>query len=132
MAMELYHTHNISDVLHMMGHLTVVSVRPSQLVTCKDPVSFEDVEVKELVHPALLNYLSSRGISSDISKGQCVEVHYKSQGKNYFAVGFRNDAGGYELRNPYFKRCISPKTITTITNHKTVCHVFEGFIDYLA
>ena len=132
LAMELYHTYNISDVLHMMSHSTVVSVRPSQQVTCKGPVSFEDVEVKELAHPALLNYLLSRGISPDISKGQCVEVHYKNHGKNYFAIGFRNNAGGYELRNPYFKGCISPKAITTITNHETVYHVFEGFIDYLS
>ena len=61
-----------------------------------------------------------------------MEIHYKRNGKNYFAIGFKNDAGGYELRNPYFKGCIAPKTITTIVNYETECHVFEGFMDYLS
>lgn len=56
----------------------------------------------------------------------------QENGKSYFAIGFKNDAGGYELRNPYFKGCIAPKAITTIANHETECHVFEGFMDYLS
>lgn len=132
LAMELYHTNNIPEVLRMMSHSTVIPVRSSQPTTRQEPAPFEDIEVRELAHPALLSYLSTRGINSDIGKSLCVEMHYKSNGKNYFAVGFRNDAGGYELRNPYFKGCIAPKEITTITSHEAECHVFEGFIDYLS
>ena len=73
-----------------------------------------------------------RGVDSITAKRQCVEIHYKSAGKRYFAIGFKNDAGGYELRNPYFKGCIAPKAITTIRNHETACHIFEGFVDYLS
>lgn len=132
LAMELYHTQNVSEIIRMMSHLTIMPMCPTQQAPCQESASFEDIEVGELVHPALLGYLSSRGINSIIGKSQCVEIHYKKGGKNYFAIGFKNDAGGYELRNPYFKGCIAPKAITTIVNHETECHVFEGFMDYLS
>lgn len=54
----------------------------------------------------------------------------------YYAVAFENIHGGYEIRNPYFKGCISPKAISMITandeNSCDTCCVFEGFIDYLS
>lgn len=52
-----------------------------------------------LRHPALVSYLSSRGIDPAIVPVYCREVHYAVGGHNYFAVGFRNDAGGWELRS---------------------------------
>jgi hypothetical protein len=36
-------------------------------------------------------------------------------GRNYFAIGFPNRSGGYEIRNAYFKGCISPKDISVIS-----------------
>lgn len=132
LAMELYQTQNISEVIRMMSHSTIISVRPTQQAPCQESSPFEDIEVRELTHPALLKYLSLRGINPAIAKSQCAEIHYKRSGKSYFAIGFKNDAGGYELRNPYFKGCIAPKAITTITNHEQTCHVFEGFMDYLS
>ena len=69
-----------------------------------------------LRHPALVGYLSSRGIDPIIASACCREVHYAVGGRNYFAVGFRNDAGGWELRSERFKGSVSPKHITTIDN----------------
>lgn len=132
LAMQLYHTQNISEVLHMMGHSIILPTIPIQSTCPQKDTSFEDIYVKELEHPALLNYLLERGIDSITAKSLCVEIHYKSDGKRYFAIGFRNDSGGYELRNLYFKGCIAPKAITTIRNPETACHVFEGFMDYLS
>lgn len=132
LAMALFHTQNISEVLHRMSHSIIIPAPPVKLVSSSETTSFKDIEVKELAHPALLNYLLSRGADSVMAKSQCLEIHYKSCGKNYFAIGFRNNAGGYELRNPYFKGCIAPKAITSIINHEAKCHVFEGFIDYLS
>lgn len=132
LAMELYQTHNISEVLHMMGRSIILPTTPTQSTCPQKDTSFEDIYVKELEHPALLNYLLERGIDSITAKSLCVEIHYKSDGKRYFAIGFKNDAGGYELRNLYFKGCIAPKAITTIRNHEGVSHVFEGFMDYLS
>lgn len=132
LAMELYHTESISEVLHLMSQTAIIPIQQRTAIKPEEKSSFEVIEVKVLEHPALLKYLSSRGISSTVAKSQCVEIHYKVSGKNYFAIGFKNDAGGYELRNPYFKGCIAPKAFTTIAKHGTVCHVFEGFMDYLS
>lgn len=85
-----------------------------------------------LRHPALAGYLSSRGIIPDMALGHCREVHYAVGGRNYFAVGFRNDAGGWELRSERFKGCVSPKHITTIDNRSDTVVAFEGFMDFLS
>ena len=52
--------------------------------------------------------------------------------KYTMAIGFKNDSGGYELRNPYFKGSSSPKDITTFNNGAKEATVFEGFIDFLS
>jgi len=49
-----------------------------------------------------------------------------------FSVGFRNDCGGYELSNPYFKGSVSPKGIISIRKDKDTCLVFEVFWDFLS
>ena len=85
-----------------------------------------------LRHPALVSYLSSRGIKPDIAFGYCREVHYAINGREYFAVGFRNDAGGWELRSERFKGGVSPKHITTIDNRSDTVIAFEGFMDFLS
>jgi hypothetical protein len=81
---------------------------------------------------ALISYLSRRGINTDTARNQCVEVHCFNGKKEYYAIGFKNDAGGYELRNRYFKGSVSPKDITTFTPGTDECMVFEGFMDYLS
>lgn len=58
----------------------------------------------------------------------------QAERKNYFAIAFPNISGGYEVRNRFFKACISPKDITCVTNGQEMgrCYVFEGFMDYLS
>ena len=88
-------------------------------------------EIVSITHPALLNYLRERKLNPEIAKLYCNEVHYSINGKIYFAIGFRNDSGGYELRNRTFKGCTS-KDMTTLQTDHTDCLLFEGFIDYLS
>ena len=86
-----------------------------------------------LTNPSLLAYLHERSINTDIAILNCHEVHYSVNGKPYFAVGFRNDAGGYELRNKYFKGCTSKDTSTIKAgSNNNTCQLFEGFMDYLS
>ncbi len=87
---------------------------------------------RELTHPALVGYLTGRGIDPAIARTYCREVRYTIGGKEYFAIGFRNDAGGWELRNPRFKGSSTPKNITTLDNGSDTAMVFEGFIDFLS
>ena len=85
-----------------------------------------------LCHPALVNYLDSRAIDASIAKKFCREVHYSVCGRNYFAIGFRNNYGGWELRSERFKGCSTPKHITTINNGSDKALAFEGFMDFLS
>lgn len=90
------------------------------------------VRVEEINHPALLSFSKSRGINELILRSFCYEVHYEVNSKIYFAIGFKNDMGGFELRNKLFKNGSSPKTITTIKNDSSDLIVFEGFFDFLS
>lgn len=85
-----------------------------------------------LCHPALVGYLQSRGINPETASAYCREVRYAVGKKAYFAIGFHNDAGGWELRSEYFKGGSSPKHITTIDNRSDTVIAFEGFMDFLS
>ena len=97
----------------------------------KEPI-FEDIWVRPLQDSKLLGYLRERGIFADTVITNCEEVRYRVHGKRYYAIGFRNEAGGLELRNRVFKGCIPPKDISLKRNGSDVCSVFEGFMDYLS
>ncbi|WAC12972.1 toprim domain-containing protein [Dyadobacter pollutisoli] len=90
-------------------------------------------EIKPLGNnPAITSYLESRGIPLNIARSYCKEVYYQLEERQYFAAGFENRSGGYELRNAYFKGASSPKDITHIGNEgKSIC-VVEGFMDFLS
>lgn len=95
---------------------------------------FENLQILPLSHPALMRYLWDRCIDLEVAASVCKELHYDSNGKHYFGIGFPNIAGGYELRNPFFKGCIAPKDISHFyaEEPKKVCFVFEGFMDFLS
>src|SRR5690606_13412048 len=81
---------------------------------------------------ALFRYLESRRIPIAIADQYCREVSFRFQDKNYYAIGFENNSGGYELRNNYFKGSNSPKDITVLQHKTDVLTIFEGFFDFLS
>lgn len=92
-------------------------------------------KIQPLQNPALINYLKSRNIAPEVVSDYVQEMYYCVNGKPLFALAFKNDAGGYELRNPGYKGCTSPKDITRIQfagKRNNACFVFEGFMDYLS
>ena len=99
--------------------------------TSQRPHSIVVEKVRPLESLALLDYLTERSIDLAAARAHCSEVHYRVAGKFYFAIGFRNDAGGWELRNRYFKGCTS-KAPTTRRGDYPTCLIFEGFMDYLS
>ena len=100
--------------------------------TMKSPEpSITILKVQPISSPALIEYLNERQISLFIARVHCCEVHYSVDDKPYYAVGFENDKGGYELRSKYFKGCTS-KDITKVQRNKNHCVLFEGFMDYLS
>lgn len=96
-------------------------------VQSSDPIS----------HPALVQYLQSRGIELTLAKSYLLQVHVKSnqRKRGYFALGLQNEEGGYEVRNQFFKGSVSPKSIRFIRGTKPkpeAIHLFEGFMDFLS
>ena len=94
------------------------------------PKTYEIIDVKEVQHPALLEYLKSRKVENQIDFLD--EIHYRMNDKNYFGIGFKNDSGGYEIRNKYSKICLGKKDISTIKNDSESLRIFEGFFDFLS
>lgn len=94
--------------------------------------TFANLEISTLKAPSLLKYLADRGIPNEIARQYCVQVDYEMKGKHYYSIGFRNNADGYELRNPFFKGSLPPKHISHFANGNSRCSVFEGFIDFLS
>ena len=85
-----------------------------------------------LTSTSLLNYLEKRQIPLEIADNFCREIDFLLYGKQYTAIGFKNNAGGYELRNQNFKGSSSPKDLTFIENGKDQLAVFEGFFSFLS
>jgi len=94
------------------------------------PKSYEIIEIKNVQHPALLEYLKERKVGNQTQFLQ--EIHYRMNDKNYFGIGFKNDSGGYEIRNKYSKICLVKKDVSTIKNDSENVKIFEGFFDFLS
>lgn len=97
--------------------------------------AFQEIEQKTLVYGVLKDYLAERGIPSEVAARHCRQVNYCVHGKPYFAIGFPNVSGGWELRSKMFKGCIPPKDISLVSRQGTpadACDVFEGFFDFLS
>ena len=122
LAAEIYEMDDVSRLLRLIGANTLASVP-------FDPIQERNISPTE---PEF--NLKSRKIDLKTAQTLCKEVCYTVRGKFYFAVGFANDRGGYEIRNRYFKGAIPPKDTTWIRPQKSnrSCRLFEGFTDYLS
>ena len=82
---------------------------------------------------SLKEYLQFRKIPLEIANRYCKEVDFNLYDKKYTVIGFKNSAGGYELRSANFKGSSSPKEVTLFGKDlsKKIL-VFEGFMDFLS
>ena len=136
LAQELYASDSLPYLLERIRE-QAQNVRPVSFSFGKQPLSkpsFRQLEVVPLSSPALYAYLRQRGINTELAKRECREVRYLNGETPYYAIGFPNRSGGYEIRNKHFKGCIAPKDITHIrqSESKEACYIFEGFMDYLS
>lgn len=114
----------------LLNGTSTVKFEPKELVDeSKLIVSNVYDEIKD---QRLLDYLKKRCISENVYRIYTKEVHYyfsTNPEKVYTACGFKNDNGGWELRNSYQKYCASPKHYTTLGEGSTL-NIFEGFINF--
>ncbi len=105
------------------------SGNPSQ----ETKAGIEITSIQPLRNRSLLAYVGSRRISQRIATEYLREIHYQVKDKSYYAIGFGNNKGGYELRSQYFKGCTSPKWFTLLQGQETnEVNVFEGVFDFLS
>jgi len=91
---------------------------------------------ESITKDALNAYLKSREIIS-VAKDHLYELHYsvldnKNRHKNYFASGWPNENGGWEVRNKYFKGCLGHKGMSFLQGAADKLCVFEGYFDFLS
>lgn len=109
----------------------------NSLINYKDAreTAIKIIAVKQpILEPWLCRYLKQRRIEKSTAEKFCYEVEFTfgETGKIFKAIGFKNNAGGYELRNEYFKGSSSPKYISYFNNTSNNLTVFEGFFDFLS
>lgn len=131
----------IVDALRWLGNMTghVPTPRPSAFRRhfAPEDKGWKLQSAKPIGHLALLRYLERRGIPVELAQRHLQQVHAKNlqSGRSIFALGLRNEEGGYELRNPFFKGSIAPKAISFIRGSVPKpdhLHVFEGMLDFLS
>lgn len=127
----LYHHCSVKELLEKLGGglsfhppLKRIEMAPEPVITI--------ISEKEISSLSLLRYLRQRRIAEGVAKKYCSEVSFEMRGKLYAAIGFRNNAGGTELRTPWFKGSAAPKNVTTLENGAKDLAVFEGFFDFLS
>ncbi len=117
----LYHNCSVKELLIKIENLFSFH---QQILTVQQPLTHIQKNLKEalehkikviaakpLANQILCRYLDIRKIPIEIAKKYCKEVDFELHNKKYFAIGFENKSGGFELRNQYFKGSSSPKML---------------------
>lgn len=124
---------SIPEALQKLEQSNVSGIRPQQPMNLPLATSaIEVLSVHIISSSVLIRYCRSRCIPWTIADNYLHEVRYRNGGKIYYGLSFKNDAGGWELRNPLFKGSSSPKASTTIKSGADILAVFEGFFDFLS
>ncbi len=110
-------TKKVSDVSSFHCHTVKVQQPLANTQEAQEALEpkIKVIAAKPLTNPALCRYLKDRKIPVEIAKKYCKEVDFELSDKRYFAIGFENKSGGFELRNALFKGSSSPKDITQIS-----------------
>ncbi|WP_245805411.1 toprim domain-containing protein [Flavobacterium chilense] len=139
--LKFLETDNLSIVLDWADERKNILSFHQQTVLDKTPIiqdendrSYTILAIKPLKNKALTDYLTNvRKIDLEIATIYCQEIYYRTaKGQTFFAVCFKNDSGGFELRNSYDKRSLLTKDITTINNGNKDVVLLEGFTDWLS
>lgn len=137
----LYFKCSVSELLDKLNQQHSFSFHPQLSITKKNDATpagekakIAIMDIREGIQLlSLQKYLLIRKIPLPIANRFCKEIDFLLYDKKNTAIGFKNSAGGYELRNPNFKGSSSPKEPTLMGKDfsKSIL-VFEGFFDFLS
>ena len=111
----------LEKIMQVIGQQIPVKV-PQERLRKRSAVKiphYEIQEIKELGNnPAITEYLQRRCVW-EAAQGRLSEVYYyvedqKRLRKYFFAAGWQNELGSWEVRNLYFKGCLGHKALTLI------------------
>lgn len=121
---------------NMTGQSNPIPLHRPQEVSKQDP-ALVVTDNAQFSHVGLIHYMTRRGVPLHIgSKYACqLRIRNTNTKRGFYAIGFQNEDRGWEIRNPSFKGCISPKApsfVRGIIPKPKDVHVFEGFFDFLS
>ncbi len=120
---------SVSEALKYLEKFVFSVQKKFQNEEAKLQKEYKILNVREIQHPALIQYLKSRKVYEQ--KELVKEIEYEVNGKKYFGIGFFNNSEGVEIRNKYSKMCLGKKDVTLVENQSSEICIFEGFFDYL-
>lgn len=125
---------SITEALHYLEKFNDFFYFQKQVfeISDKKEESYNIEKVIPIQHLALIQYLKGRGITKYQKENNLKEIHYTINERKFFALGFKNNAGGFEVRSKYVKICLGVKDVTLIKNDSDTLRIFEGFFDYLS
>lgn len=126
---------DITGALKKLSLFTIPQINiKKDFIAVENKKRIEIKHIQPLQNKALIDYCESRKIPFMIAKQYIQEAYYSVNSKgNYFALAFKNDKGGFELRNKLYKAATTPKYITTIKGaNSKILAIFEGFFDFLS
>lgn len=129
----LYHHCSVKELLEKLEnnlsfHQQPVSV---SLAVSQQPL-VKIIAERNLMSLPLLRYVRQRRVSEEVARKYCREITFTLHDKTWSAIGFKNNEGGFELRNQLFKGSSSPKAVTSIENGSKELAVFEGFFNFIS
>lgn len=114
-----------------------LAIRPDEHSKHENECHYAIRKIREAgTNAAITNYMKSRGVWNPGNPGY-KEVYYSvdngsGEQRHYFAAGWQNQKGGWEVRNKYFKGCLGERAITLVDGNNQRLAVFEGYLDYLS
>lgn len=98
---------------------------------------YVEVTPVDIIIPSLDVYMTGvRKINKEVLYTYCSVVKFQFPASDYYlpcyGIGFKNDKGGWEVRNETYKIASTPKWYTTIGIDTESVNLFEGFINFLS
>ncbi|MEK6485745.1 CHC2 zinc finger domain-containing protein [Myroides odoratimimus] len=128
-----YNNCDLKSALNILDNNAFSFVQPTVLnINPQSEKNYEITAVTEIVNPHLIQYAKSRKLCVRMLKKYCKEIRYSLNDKSYYAIGFRNDKNGYELRNKYVKMCLGSKAVSYICNNSKKVILLESWSDFIS
>lgn len=140
-AVMLFEKLNWLEAVHFIKDFLGKNYSFSEIETLKieadkshDYEFFEITKIIKPNHEKLIGYFEKRGISKQTLIDYARQIHFvrqvKGEMKHSFGIGFKNQSGGYEIKNEYMPTKLGAGDFSQVGNlQSTKIFVAEGMTD---